>query len=251
MKAKIFFIPDIHGRLELLEKLLAELHVRGLDLTRDKIIFGGDYVDRGLYSREVLNTVHNLVARHKRNVIALAGNHEWLMIDACKSRREGSDEWSDQWYLWMMNGGDATIANYEGGINNTTLREHVKWLASLPLSHEEPGFFFSHAPVPRENRRLLVNRGMPYTKQELTWTYGPNEAHLFANLEGPKVGVCGHIHQVSKQLQEGKKLAPRFYETYIFADAGCGCYPKAPLVAVEVQSREVVYAHPEEEKASG
>jgi hypothetical protein len=258
MRPKIYFIPDIHGRADLLQELLDLLALKGADWSRDQLVTGGDYVDRGPNSRKVIEILHNLQARHKRNVTLLAGNHEWLMIDAYVAKKDGAESWKDKVYLWMMNGGDTTLANYEGAWENTTLREHVKWLASLPLSHEieRDGikYFFSHAPVPVESRRLVMNQGQPYTKQELIWTYLASEDHVYA-LRPDVKGVCGHIHALRHQLSKGQMPEPRIYPKghrgprdggYIFADAGCGCHPKAPLVAVEVQTDEVIYAWPTE-----
>jgi hypothetical protein len=53
-----------------------------------------------------------------------------------------------------------------------------------------------------------------------------------------KIGVCGHVHQLRNGV-----LEPRLYDHYIFADAGCGCMNdgSAPLVAIEVKTRRVIY----------
>jgi hypothetical protein len=47
--------------------------------------------------------------------------------------------------------------------------DHILWLSKLPLRHEEPGYFFSHAPAPRDSYRLVINRGMDFTPDELVW----------------------------------------------------------------------------------
>ncbi|CAM5253169.1 Serine/threonine protein phosphatase OS=Lysinibacillus sphaericus OT4b.31 OX=1285586 GN=H131_14618 PE=4 SV=1 [Lysinibacillus sphaericus] len=43
---RILAISDIHGELELLEKLLLKLK---FDATQDKLLLLGDYIDRGLH----------------------------------------------------------------------------------------------------------------------------------------------------------------------------------------------------------
>lgn len=230
----LWAIPDIHGRKDLLDAVLLKLHEEeDLNLTIDKIIFLGDYIDRGPESKAVLDLILKMTNQYPGQVIALAGNHEWLMID-------GLSRGGDHQQLWLLNGGGPTLRSFA---IDAPLEPYVKWLASLPLSHEEPGFFFSHAPVPNEEDRNSSLRGKPFTKQELIWTYHSPE-DMYARKFEDKVGVCGHVHALNRGLRE-----PRFYNhytNYIFADAGCGCSQTAPLVAIEVKTRHVVYAWPVE-----
>lgn len=228
---RIFAIPDIHGRNDLLQQLLKELtFIHLLDLTKDKLIFLGDYIDRGSDSRGVIETIKDLCEKHPENVKAVRGNHEDMAIDACL---QGS---LNKTYLWIMNGGDKTTKSYSPHITPPYMHpEHIKWIASLPLYHLEPGFFFSHAPVHK-------NYNGDY--QDLsTWTYLDFiEEESNSKNFGDKVGVCGHIHR----LREGFQTKPRMYPHYIFADSGCGCSPKAPLTCVEVISREIITIWPAE-----
>lgn len=234
--SKIWVVPDIHGRYDLLTSLMDTLTESGKhSFKTDKLIFLGDYVDRGPQSAQVLDILRILKDTYPENVIVLYGNHEDLMINGCT--RGGYD-----WDLWMMNGGGATQRSYAG---SKVPDDVLKWVASLPLSHKEPGFFFSHAPVPREEDRHSTLQGEPFSRSELTWTYNSPEGKYARDFKEDDneytVGVCGHVHALRSGI-----LEPRFYDHYIFADAGCGCSPKAPLVAIEVKSREVIYAWPAE-----
>lgn len=229
---RLFAIPDIHGRNDLLQSLLKKLREEELlDLNGDdKIIFTGDYVDRGVDSKGVLDTVRSLVEAHPNNVIALAGNHEWLMVDGVVSPD------FDRFELWMYNGGDATLRSFPGG---KVPEEYVKWVASLPLSYQEGGFFFSHAPVPKEEHRGS-KAGKEYTKAELTWTYEESDLAVGHHKDG-LIQVCGHIHKLQRGI-----LSPRFYDHCYFLDSGCGCSKKGVLVAVEVITKKVIYARPQD-----
>lgn len=235
--SRLFCIADIHGRFDLLSKLWEDLlNNHALDLNVDKVIFTGDYVDRGPHSYSVVQFLKELNEAHPNNVICLAGNHEWINI--FYFTRKTSDD------IWMFenNGGLQTLKSYQDIGHFGMTHDHLQWLSHLPFKHEESGFFFSHAPVPRENRRLVINQGMPFTDDELCWGIwdGAGDEFGMARDHGNGViGVCGHIHALRKG-----KLAPRFYDHYIYADTGCGCSPKAPLVAVEVNTKEVVYAWP-------
>jgi hypothetical protein len=236
---RLFSIGDIHGRLDLLTKLMDTLKsTQMLDLTQDKLIFTGDYIDRGPNSKGVLDYLKALQEAHPSNVVLLAGNHEWLAIDGCMRGY-------DNFHLWMYNGGDKTLESFSP--HKKMPDDYIKWLASLPLFHEEPGYFFSHAPVPRENRRSMIDFGRPFTKHELTWTYHPNEHGVARNFKTDDnkdvVGVCGHIHR----LRDGN-FGPRIYKHYIFGDSGAGCHKDAPLCAIELETRTVTYAWPGEVK---
>jgi hypothetical protein len=43
-------------------------------------------------------------------------------------------------------------------------------------------------------------------------------------------------------------MEPRLYPHYYYIDTGCGCSLSAPLVAVEVKSKKVIYVWPKELK---
>lgn len=206
-----------------------------LDLTKDKVVFTGDYCDRGPDTYGVVEFLKQLNEAHPENVICLAGNHEWINI-MYFVRKLPDDVW-----LFMNNGGPETLESYKTAGFMEMTPEHIKWLSQLPMQHEEPGFFFSHAPVPRESYRNIVNRGQTeFTPEELTWTYHPDEKGVARDHGNGVVGVCGHIHQLRKGVK-----APRFYDHYIFGDSGCGCSAKAPLCAINVVTRDVIYAWPD------
>lgn len=238
---RIFAVPDIHGRYDLLKLLLAKLHTEaGYVPHVDKLIFLGDMVDRGPQSRQVLETVKALT--DDGSAIALVGNHEDMMLNALQDKPHAKE-------LWYWNGGRDTVGSFLGwgGMRG----EIIGWLARLPTHHEEPGFFFSHAPLPREENRDPIFRGAQFMRQEYLWTSHHadrdmtgrrwTEGEFARELDNGVRGVCGHVHA----LFEGK-MEPRFYEHYIFADAGCGCHDDAPLVAIEVKSGKVTWAWPRE-----
>ncbi len=212
----------------MLDQLMVMLLREGkLDfLGGDKLIFLGDMIDRGIGSAAVIGAIRLLQTSYPENVVVLGGNHEWLMIDGLTRSRDDLD-------CWYYNGGLVTEQSFPG---QKVPDEVIKWAAALPLFHVEPGFFFSHAPIPH-------SATPPYKKHELVWSYpgGLSKEAAYAKAHDGAIGVCGHIHA----LQSGV-FKPRFYDHYIYADAGCGCHRKAPLVAIEVKSRDVLYAWPEE-----
>ena len=76
-KSAYIIIGDIHGDLESLEKLFSKVDLGSyLKDNTNKIIFLGDYIDRGPQQLEVLNTVLTLYLNYPNQVVLLRGNHE-------------------------------------------------------------------------------------------------------------------------------------------------------------------------------
>ncbi|MEQ9244657.1 MAG: metallophosphoesterase, partial [Nitratireductor sp.] len=79
---RLYAVGDIHGRHDLLAAMHARLmeeilHDRPADW---RIVYLGDYVDRGANSRGVIEYLANLRERDPR-VITLAGNHDLGFLD--------------------------------------------------------------------------------------------------------------------------------------------------------------------------
>ena len=82
---RIYAIGDIHGRLDLLDKLLARIEedsqARGSALV--KLIFLGDLIDRGPDSAGVVERLRLLAASRPANTIRFViGNHEEVFLGA-------------------------------------------------------------------------------------------------------------------------------------------------------------------------
>jgi serine/threonine protein phosphatase 1 len=154
---RVYAIGDIHGRLDLLEALLARIaaHEHEAPPACPVLIFVGDYIDRGPDSRGVIEVlVNGLPDRFER--VFLRGNHEDMMLRIFKQ--------PDQFDLWATNGGLATARSY--GIAFTphpfsatdvkfiTSRldvaipmPHRKFLEGLRINVTLGDYFFVHAGV--------------------------------------------------------------------------------------------------------
>jgi len=74
---KLVIIGDVHGDLRALNSILRKIKIDKFVLNHNnKIIFLGDYVDRGLRSVEVLHTICSLKIQHPHSVVLMRGNHE-------------------------------------------------------------------------------------------------------------------------------------------------------------------------------
>ncbi len=153
---RTYAVGDLHGRLDLLRLAVDAIadHVRGAPF---RVVFLGDYVDRGPDSRGV---VEFLMALQKRwPVTCLKGNHEALMAQALTHPDRGRLE------HWLDNGGAATLRSYglepDGDLDSVP-REHIRWMSALPRTTGDGRRIYVHAgvepgaPVERQKDETLL-----------------------------------------------------------------------------------------------
>src|SRR4051794_19819274 len=100
MSGRSFAIPDIHGCAATFRRLV-NMTLRAV--AGDTLYLLGDTIDRGPDSRGVLEEIMSL-RREGIAVVALRGNHEDMLLKACRDR--------DDFRLWMLNGGGATLQSF-------------------------------------------------------------------------------------------------------------------------------------------
>ena len=177
-------IGDIHGCATALQALLQAIEPR----PSDTLVLLGDYVDRGLHSAVVLETLSELVSQC--NLIPLIGNHEIMMVNALKSKRELSN--------WIVNGGVATIHSYGGRLENIP-QHHIAFLNHCIRFFESERHFFVHASY---------DPALPLEQQPgdlLFWS------HILDDPPGPhfsgKKAIVGHTPQESHEIRDLGYLA--------------------------------------------
>lgn len=133
----IFAIGDVHGCADELEELLGMLPLRD-DST---LVMLGDYIDRGPFSRRVIETLIEWKKRH--DIVTLSGNHEEMLrefLDGSNPQRVAR---------FILNGGSSTLADFADDHGEWVIPEsHVQFLEGLKLWHETDEHFFVHAGVP-------------------------------------------------------------------------------------------------------
>jgi serine/threonine protein phosphatase 1 len=143
----LFAIGDIHGESELLQELLERLPLS----EGDRIVFVGDYVDRGPDSHGVIEVL--IRCAREWPCIFLLGNHESMFLDFLG--------WRSPMYFagdaFLLNGGDRTLASYgffdidePGGDTFRLPTQHEKFFGDLKLYHREGGYLFVHAGIGRD-----------------------------------------------------------------------------------------------------
>lgn len=151
-----FVIGDLHGSLGLLEHMLENIDqlIGALGLQDPKLVFVGDYIDRGPTSAGVLRRLHELALDFPDNVTCLLGNHEQMMLDFI-------DAPSARYARWFRNGADSTIASFGlrfppedefadhaeslGAELRTALGVLEPWLRTLPLQARSGNLTVVHA----------------------------------------------------------------------------------------------------------
>ena len=150
-----FVIPDIHGRLDLLDEGLAQIAVRSKG-EEDTIVTIGDYVDKGPASKGVIDRLLSDVERFE--LVCLKGNHDAMMADALRDHSKMMD--------WAGKGGDAALASYGGGPADVP-QSHVDWLDRLRLFHVDAHRLYVHAgvdpetPLDRQSEKTMLWRRYP------------------------------------------------------------------------------------------
>jgi serine/threonine protein phosphatase 1 len=152
-----YAVGDIHGCLDQLKSLIAACrqHADGRDM---RLVFLGDYIDRGPESAGVVRFVLTLQMEAPDRVITLKGNHEaWAL---------GVADGSAKATVWLRNGGAATLRSYGVSDVGELPPAHLSWLRSLRLTYDDGRRFFVHAGVdPR--RPLDAQR-----EEDLLWIRG-------------------------------------------------------------------------------
>lgn len=135
--ARAYAIGDIHGRLDLLELLIAKIEtdIAARRPARNFIVFLGDYVDRGPDSAGVIERLRTWQPDNAR-VIFLGGNHEEVMLRVLRG-----DE--DVLQSWLKFGGAECAESY--GLDSDSLRK----------LHPAAAIDLIVAKVPRSHRRFL------------------------------------------------------------------------------------------------
>jgi len=214
MPERTIAIGDIHGCLAAFDALLEAVDPQ----PDDTIVALGDYVDRGPDSRGV---IERLIALQRQcRLVPILGNHDEMLLEICNGQAGLMED-------WLLFGGDATIASYDGRVPEAVPGAHVNFLRTCQSFYETPQFFFVHGsydaalPLPQQPSDVLRWESLKY------------------RLPGPhhngKKAIVGHTSQKNGEiLQLG----------YLQCIDTC-CYGDGWLTALDVDSNQVWQADKE------
>ena len=151
-----YAVGDIHGCHELLNRLfrLIEADDERRDTADTRLIFLGDYVDRGAQSSSVIDLMMKLDAGDNR-VVFLMGNHEETLLSVADGNRRAATQFHKM-------GGRETLLSYgviaedydnadAAGVvdlvRSAIPADHIQWLRDLPNSHAVGDYLFVHAGI--------------------------------------------------------------------------------------------------------
>jgi len=189
---RAYGIGDIHGRLDLLDELLAKVHadIDGRKGRKVLLVFVGDLIDRGPSSAQVIERLRTYKRTGVRTVFLL-GNHEEVLLRILRGEADLISKWcsfggaeclrsygADADMVARMRDADALLA-----IRAAIPREHVKFLESFDDSCRFGDYLFVHAGI---------RPGVEFDQQrqsDLRWIRDP---FLFDETDHGFVVVHGH-----------------------------------------------------------
>ncbi len=173
---RIVAIGDIHGCAASNEALLQTVENKyGSEPT---FVFLGDYTDRGPASKMV---VEQLIAFNKKHTcIFLRGNHDQMLLDAYEE---------NTWSLWLKNGGNTTLKNYNSTTDHFSLPEaHYQFFKNTILYWQTDDYFFVHGGI-SPDLTVKENLESTYERSQFTW----QRDHIYArHNRWEKTVVFGH-----------------------------------------------------------
>jgi serine/threonine protein phosphatase 1 len=199
----VYCVGDIHGRDDLLgemaERVEADTKTRSFE--HAVTIFLGDYIDRGLGSKRVVERLAS--GEWPTSVIALAGNHEDFLM-AFLDDAAVLDFWRGQGGLATLNSYGVDVGPAMAGRDFAAVQAaftarfpkgHRDFLEALKDSTVIGDYFFCHAGVrpgvalDRQNRDDLLNIREPF---------------LSSKAEHGKVVVHGHTPAVAPEIRANR-----------------------------------------------
>lgn len=179
INSKIFAIGDIHGCLVKLRNLLDRLPY---EPGRDRLVFLGDYINRGADTAKVLDLLCALRERDP-GTITLLGNHEYLLLEY---HRTGDQALLP--YLRKM-GIDTTLKSYgvHTGFGLQPLdfmpAAHLAFIKGLKLYWETADYIFVHAGL---------EAGLPLAAQDASSCCESRDSFITSNHDFGKKVIFGH-----------------------------------------------------------
>lgn len=197
---RIYAIGDVHGCLDLLKRLMSKITddaAQHPSATKE-IIFLGDYIDRGLGSRQTIDYLINNIPDGMKPVF-LRGNHEDILM-----RIMDGDIGLMQ--AWLQFGGVATLASYgiatprsksamdpqviRADLHQKVPSSHIDFYRNSEVFCVRGDYYFTHAGI---------RPGLPLELQsaeDLMWIREP-----FLNSEEDFGKVIVHGHTISLEAE--------------------------------------------------
>lgn len=228
---RVYAIGDIHGRADLLNRLLDLIEADNAAQEKAKVvvIYLGDYIDRGPHSRQVVDRILDEHA-FADEVIRLRGNHEDALLNFIDDPARGR-----VWFDW---GGMATLLSYgvrvpsdmppadrpdfmAKELNRLLPAPHRELYLTMPLSETIGDYLFVHAGV---NPQVPLDRQDAF---DLTTIRSP-----FLEWGKRLDKMVVHGHSISE--------SPEFHSWRIGIDTGAYATGRLTALVLEGASQRIV-----------
>jgi serine/threonine protein phosphatase 1 len=189
---RAYAVGDVHGRVDLLEHLLAKIHadLQRRPAAKTLLVFVGDLVDRGPSSAQVIERLR-CYRRDGVQPVFLLGNHEEVLLRIIGGDSSVVDSWLKFGGLQCLQSYGITLARIRGQsaqqvvelVRATVPKEHVEFLETFVDSCRFGDYLFVHAGI---RPGVEVDQ---QSQADLRWIRDP---FLFDESEHGFVVVHGH-----------------------------------------------------------
>jgi serine/threonine protein phosphatase 1 len=197
---RAYVVGDVHGRLDLLDRLLAGIDHEIADRPRRKIllVFLGDLIDRGPSSAQVVERLRSY-RRAGTQTVFLLGNHEEVLLRIL-------DGDASLIPSWLRFGGAQCLKSYGADSRRIAAQEDARALDAIKraIPEEQQQFLRSFVDTCRFGDYLFVHAGIrpgvsidQQLQSDLRWIREP-----FLLDETDHGCVVVHGHTISPEVEE-------------------------------------------------
>lgn len=223
---RAYVVGDVHGRVDLLEHLLAKIHAELQRRPAKKVllVFVGDLIDRGPSSAQVIERLR-CYRRERVKSVFLLGNHEEVLLRILRGDSSVVNSWLKFGGLQCLQSYGVALARIRGRsaeqvvelVRATIPQEHVDFLETFADSCRFGDYLFVHAGV-----RPGVDVDQQ-SQSDLRWIRDP-----FLFDESDHGFIVVHGHTITDEVDErANRIA-----------IDTGAYRSGVLTALAVEGRE-------------
>lgn len=226
---RIYAVGDIHGRIDLLTDIRRKISedIRSFGGSENNtVVYLGDYIDRGLDSKETLDTLIKVPIDNAESVF-LKGNHEEMLLIFLDDASIGP--------TWLSYGGDAFLYSYkiempvgfskkekfnkiQERLKETLPAQHLDFIRSLELSYELGDYFFVHAGIlPGKPLSKQTPRDMLWIGEEFTMDQSVHEKRI---IHGHTVTKSPEVRHNRIGIDAGAVYGGKLYCLVLEGDKG-------------------------------
>lgn len=199
---RIYAIGDVHGRLDLLDKLLEKIQT---DRTvrpaiRSVFVFLGDYIDRGPSSRQTIDRLMELAG--DAECVFLRGNHEEIALRCLSDpglfehwMRLGGSDTLRSYGVTVRALTGASVAEMQASFHEAIPQSHLRFFRDLQNFFTCGDFFFVHAGV---KPATLLSLQRP---ADLLWI---RDEFLASRKDFGKIIVHGHTPVMNVEVKPNR-----------------------------------------------